>query len=282
MTDYPVAMIPYANMAPFRAAGTPKGCRWVPLVPSESVAAISAGRVLAAAIPVVALPALGDHIEPIGRFGIAAKEASMSVLLFSHVPIQHLSSWDRIRATQESTTSVRLLEMLLHRPVAGGRQPAASSPLTTSAAELMIGDRALAGLHYRQGGEVRVEEARRLAAFADVTDLATEWFEWQGLPFVFARWVVRTDAPEDCRQAIGEWLSRFKDGEAQFVQRSIPAAAAATGLPGELIDHYFAVIRRTLTEEDMAGQKRFLDAMARMPSFHSQSPRQPTPSAALG
>ncbi|MGD9015885.1 MAG: hypothetical protein PVH30_00785 [Desulfobacterales bacterium] len=282
MTDYPVAMIPYANMAPFRVAGTPKGCRWIPLVPSESVVAINAGKVLAAAIPVGAMPALGSRIEPIGRFGIAAKEASMSVLLFSHRPIRHLSPGDRISATKESTTSVRLLEMLLHRPFTGNRQWAPSSPLATSDAELMIGDRALAGLYWRQREGDRFGEAPRLAAFAHVTDLASEWFDWQGVPFVFARWVVRTDAPADCRQAIKEWLLRFRDGEPAFVRRSIPKASADTGLPTELIERYFAVIRRTLTEKDMAGQKRFLDNITQAPSLLRQSLRQPPATAALG
>ena len=81
--NIPVAMIPYANMAPYRQLGPPPGCHFVSLVPRKSIDALLSGAVAAAAVPVGGLARLGDAVETIGRFGIAAKGPCMSVLLFS-------------------------------------------------------------------------------------------------------------------------------------------------------------------------------------------------------
>jgi predicted solute-binding protein len=67
-----VAMIPYSNMAPYRQLGEPRGCRFVPLVPKASIAALLSGEVVAAAVPVGGLNALDGVVETVGRFGIAA------------------------------------------------------------------------------------------------------------------------------------------------------------------------------------------------------------------
>ena len=86
----PVAMIPYANMAPYRQLGAPRDCNFVPLVPKASIGALIDGKVAAAAVPVGGLARLAGIVETVGRFGIAAKGASMSVLLFSRYPIEHM------------------------------------------------------------------------------------------------------------------------------------------------------------------------------------------------
>ncbi|MGD8703366.1 MAG: hypothetical protein PVH26_13110, partial [Desulfosarcina sp.] len=77
----PVAMIPYANMAPYRQLGAPRDCHFVTLVPKASVDALVSGQVTAAAVPVGGMCRLAGIIETVGHFGIAAKGASMSVLL---------------------------------------------------------------------------------------------------------------------------------------------------------------------------------------------------------
>lgn len=259
----PVAMIPYANMAPYREAGCPRGCAFVPLVPSASVRALQTGRVVAAAVPVGALPVLGDLVEPLGRFGIAARESSMSVLLFSDRPFEDLDRDTPLRLTDESTSSVRLLRVLLDRnpESTGTGRVATGNQLPTG--ELIIGDRALSTLYDREKGRFSEPASTRLSSFSHVTDLASRWFALTGLPFVFARWVVRCDAPEGCKAAIAEWLDRFRRQETRWVRSAIPETAKRTGLPADLVARYFKVIRRTLTEADLAGQTRFLEALKR-------------------
>lgn len=247
---HPIAMIPYINMAPYRAAGPPQGTVFIPMVPSRSVSAIRRSEVLAAALPVGALAGLADRVKPIGRHGIAAGERSMSVLFFSDLPMARMHRHDAIRVTPDSTSSVRLLDLLL---AAGHR--ADTAPAALPKGELVIGDAAL----------VRLFQWRAMAVdpvhppgYRYVTDLATAWHARWRLPFVFARWVIRRDAPEDLFQSIEDWLHRFTAMESRWVQAAIPQAVRATGLPESWIETYFQVIRRSLSDEDLFGQELFL------------------------
>jgi chorismate dehydratase len=255
---YPIAMIPYANMAPYRAAGVPSGCHFVSLVPSASVTALAEAKVWAAAVPVAALPALGTTVEPLGRFGIAARGSCLSVLFFSQRPFATMHMQDRLCITGESTTSVQLLRLLLRRSPG---TPRTSEPGGEPSGELVIGDRALAECHARQAGP---SASRRspLARFPYMSDLAEAWYKKVALPFVFARWVVHREAPAACRQALGDWLAEFQAREGVWVQRAVAHAAARSGLPEPLIQDYFAKIRRTLSDDDLAGQRCFLDQLA--------------------
>ena len=48
--SYPIAMIPYINMAPYRKMGPPAKCHFVSLVPKKSIEALQKGSVMAAAV----------------------------------------------------------------------------------------------------------------------------------------------------------------------------------------------------------------------------------------
>ncbi len=255
-------MIPYINMLPYRLLAPPPGCRWYDYVPRDSVAALSTGRVMAAAVPVGALPGLGHSVEPLGQFGIAACEFSMSVLFFSNKPFEQVSVMDGMRLTPDSATSVRLLHLLLqrHKPSPEEMFDARGKDV----GELIIGDRALKALMTRRrhgGGIDRPSEIN--SGFSHVTDLATRWFKLYRLPFVFARWVIRRDAPSEARGVLLEWLDEFRHREAGLVARAIPIAAQQLGLPEKDIADYFQCLRRVLDKEDLKGQARFLQEMSR-------------------
>lgn len=259
----PIAMIPYTNMAPYRAAGVPDGCMFIPLVPSASVAAIFRRRVWAAALPVGALPSMGHLVRPVGAYGIGAAAVSMSVLFFSRRPFSKMTPVDPIRVTSESTSSVRLLRLLLG---AAGQQTAVSSvkpgPNDPADGELIIGDRALQAHAAWSRPAPADDPVRRLRAYPYVTDLASVWFEGTGLPFVFARWVVRKDAPADLVARLSDWLAAFQRNEAVWTAKAVHGAAAELGLGESIVEKYFKVIRRCFTETDLAGEKRFLAALA--------------------
>ncbi len=262
-TPWPVAMIPYINMLPYRLLAPPPGCCLCDYVPRDSVAALTTGKVLAAAVPVGALPGLGRRVEPLGQFGIAAREFSMSVLFFSNRPFGQVSAMDRMRLTPDSATSVRLLHLLLqgHKPSPGEMLCAAGGD---DVGELIIGDRALKALPTRGrygGGIDRPLEAN--GGFSHVTDLATRWYQLYRHPFVFARWVIRRDAPSAARTVLLEWLDEFKRREEGLVSRAIPIAARQLGLPENDIADYFQCLRRVLDKEDLAGQALFLQEIRR-------------------
>lgn len=253
-------MIPYTNMAPYRQLGPPSGCHFVPLVPSASIAALETGRVVAAAVPVGGLTRLSSMVETVGLFGIGAKGPCMSVLLFSRLPFEKLHAPNTLRVTQESATSVRLLYLLLGQTVGFDRLPLLVTDDREPAAELLIGDRALV-----RGVSVRAEEA-----LTWVTDLSTIWFDRYSLPFVFARWVVRKDAPASVKAVLARWLNEFKEKEPVLVTQAVTETAGRLDLPPDLLDRYFRVIRRSLDDSDLKGQQRFsrdFDQFGRTPLF---------------
>jgi predicted solute-binding protein len=258
-----VGMIPYTNMAPYRQLGEPRGCRFVPLVPRASIAALLSGEVVAAAVPVGGLNALSGVVEPVGRFGIAADGESMSVLLFSRVPFNAMHRPRTIRVTGETASSVRLLYLLLGQRHGFDRLPHLAADGQTPDGELLIGDRALVR------GQT-IDDAQPVY----VTDLSRRWLDNHGLPFVFARWVVRKDAPESVKSAIAGWLDEFKAREPSLVEKAVPGAAETLCLAPDTIRRYFRVIRRCLDERDIRGQALFSRMIARQgqPPFFQTVP----------
>jgi len=250
---YPIAMIPYTNMAPYRMLDAPDGCCFVSCVPAQSVQALKVGEVMAAAIPVGALDYVAGDVEPLGPFGIGARERSMSVLFFSTRPFYEMDHTSMIRVTEESASSVRLLFMLLEYRNGPGRLPHIAGPRDPIDGELLIGDAAL----------IRVTQHRKRHGSSYVTDLASEWYHSRGLPFVFARWVVRKDAPDGVRSALDQWLKEFKKREPELVERAVSPSAARLGVTEDYVREYFRAIRRVLDDADLAGQAAFFAELER-------------------
>jgi chorismate dehydratase len=148
-------------------------------VPSALSRAARRGEVDVGPVPIVTCFELEDQFMPLGDFGIAVKDKARSVLFFSRRPIVDLDG-ARIGITGESSTSVRLLKVLLRQHY--GVQPAeyVSTTDTNTDGILLIGD---AALNNRHG----------LPSYGRVYDLGQLWRDWTGLPFVFAMWIVRRD-----------------------------------------------------------------------------------------
>jgi chorismate dehydratase len=92
-------------------------------------------------------------------------------------------------------------------------------------------------------------------------DLATEWWGWQGLPFVFAAWAVRSALPRRERERFGGFLS----GSLALGSERLPEIAAAhAGALGdaESLEAYLASFRYRLGEDELAGLTRFRDLLA--------------------
>lgn len=251
---YPIAMIPYANMAPFRELGPPKDCTLVDCLPRNSIQALKDKQVWAAAVPVGGLAYLEEETTFIGQFGVAVKEQAMSVLFFSDRPFESFSHPLTIGLTGESASSVRLLYLLL-----GYQNGFESMPCLVSNAErgngyLVIGDRAL---DWAQA----FEKTGAARGYTHVKDLAAQWYDRFQLPFVFARWVVRVDAPESVKTALHHWLQCFAGKEDYLIKRAAPAVAADLQLPVDYVQQYLRVIRRCLSQEDMDGQALFQKEM---------------------
>ena len=204
-----VGYIPYLNMAPFHQGFGPgpiesDGIRFEfhPMSPRALGLEAEKGAIDAGAMSLVDYLKLSETFEPVGSFGIGLKCEAQSVLLFSKKPLADLGG--TVAVTDETSTSFRLLQILLeaHYGRTGVRYGRiASSVLFDGDADalLLIGDEAL---NAKRDG---------IRGFPVVTDLGQEWFNWQRLPFVFARWEVRRKLPNETKVIIESFIQNSLD-----------------------------------------------------------------------
>lgn len=149
-------------------------------VPSRLADRLAAGELDVALIPVIEYFRSGTYtIVP--DISIATRGPVLSVTLFSRRP------WGEIRRValdEGSRTSAALTQILLRKRY-GVTPEVVGLPLHQAAedvdadAVLLIGDRAMRAC---------------LPGFEFAFDLGQEWFDWTGLPFVYAVWAVREGA----------------------------------------------------------------------------------------
>jgi chorismate dehydratase len=146
-------------------------------VPSRLAELLAAGELDVALIPAVEYFRAGCY-SIVPGVAIATRGPVLSVTLFSRTP------WDQIRRVAldaGSRTSAALTQILLRKRY-GVYPEIMPLPLDRGAedvdadAVLLIGDRAMRAC---------------LPGFAHAYDLGQEWYDWTGLPFVYAVWAVR-------------------------------------------------------------------------------------------
>lgn len=205
-----IAHISYLNSAPFFAGMDAGRFEMVDLHPRALGQAAEAGEVDAGLVS-VADGFRNDDFEPLGDLGIALDGPAHSVLLFSADPVAELDG-ATLGITGETSTSYPLLRLLLDEHY--GVQPATfvrreDGPDPSDDGILLIGDAALR--RAARGGLLpgRVDYSGALLELPDadafeepyrhVLDLAAAWREWQGQPFVFARWMVHEQVEREGR-----------------------------------------------------------------------------------
>lgn len=153
------------------------------MMPRALGAVMAGGELDAGLVSLADALAMGDAVRHI-PFGIATPSATGSVLLFARKPLPALHG-ATIGVTGETSTSVRLLRLLLER-----RYAVKDVQWTTLGeardAILVIGDEAL-------------RRRSRSSGFTTCIDLGAEWRAWTGLPAVFAVWVVRRAVPDEAQ-----------------------------------------------------------------------------------
>ncbi len=195
-----IGLIPYLNMVPFHHGFGPapidddgRFFEFDRMSPRVLGLEAEKGTIDAGALSLVDWLNNTDQFEPLGNYGIGLKRPAQSVLLFSKVPLSQLRGICAV--TDDTSTSFRLLQVLLEVrynrfEMSYGR--IASSILFDGVADalLLIGDEALEA------------KSEGLPGFPVVTDLGEEWFAWQKLPFVFARWAVRSALRQEVKDRI--------------------------------------------------------------------------------
>ncbi|NWG00102.1 MAG: menaquinone biosynthesis protein [Thermoanaerobaculaceae bacterium] len=206
--------IRYLNARPL-LAGLEEGIeapfpyRFATAEPADCAETLATGRAAAALVPVAALPRLA-RARVVTSLGVACRGQVTSVLLVTTVPPGKIR---RLAAHTASITSVALARLLLAErwhtwPTVVSARPPLASMLAQADAAVLIGDPALSTV-----GNSGCEEI----------DLGLAWQEWTGLPFVFAVWGVRRDAPPAVDALLHASLAC---AEANW-ERLLPAWAAA-------------------------------------------------------
>lgn len=238
-----IGRIPYLNSEVFCYGLTEEdGIELHPLVPRALSNAASEGGLDAGPVPLVTCFELEDTFKPLGNFCIATVEKAHSILLFSKRPIDELDD-AVVGVTGETSTSVRLMKILFAERFSVTPGQYVDLNESSRDAFLLIGDEAL-------------RNRRGVPGYAYLYDLGEEWYKWTGLPFVFARWVVRLDLPDDKVRWLESLLSRSIERGLADVER-IAASRQDLNMTDEEVIEYIRCFHYRLGEEELKAIEKF-------------------------
>jgi len=197
----------------------------------------AAGEIDVALLPVAAGEKSGQ--PRVGSLGIVARGAVESVLLFLADGISYPGDVRRVRLDPDSRTSRALTMLLLKERWYANAEIVETGPAD---AELCIGDAAL----------------QRVEDHPNAVDLAEEWWQHTGLPFVFAAWY-GDPAAEPALEAA------YEEGQNRGVNGYCARAAVNLKLDVVALKRYLTTsIQFRIGEEEEAGLQRFLADATRL------------------
>ena len=214
--------------------------------PSRLADALAVGELDVALIPSVEYFRRPGY-EVVSDACVAARGEVMSVKLFCRV---HPGNIQRLALDEGSRTSAALARVILAERygVMPQTEPLKmeSSTLDSSAdAVLLIGDRAM---------------HNPAESFVEIMDLGQFWYDWTGLPFVFAMWVARQEADTD---GIEDALSQARDLGRARVCEIAREEAPKLGLTEEVACNYLTKnLHYHLTSAERSGLKLFCELAA--------------------
>jgi chorismate dehydratase len=191
-------------------------------------------------IPVAFLPKV-EGAHRIVDFGIAAYGPVYSVALYANVPLNQIQT---IVLDYQSRTSVRLCRILCKKywniePEFVAAEPGFEMKGVENTAVVVIGNRTF-GLedHY-----------------AYKWDLAEEWKNWNGLPFVFAVWAANTPISDELTKV----LSDVFEWGLNHIHESIRWKAQSTELPNNIYEYLTDNIHFRIDTDKQRGMQKYLE-----------------------
>jgi chorismate dehydratase len=214
-------------------------------VPSQCAEQLGDGTADIGIIPVAAYTTIPDLVV-VPDVAIAAKNAVRSILLISKVPVEKIRN---VATDDSSRTSAALVEIFLRKfvgvtPGFTRQEPALKEMLKWHDAALVIGDPAL--------------QANTESYY--VYDLAEQWRQWTGRPFVFAFWAVRQAALSETSSQIdiARVFQQSRDNGMKHLPEIVSAWAPRLALPEKLVADYLAEnVDYTLDQENLEGLRLF-------------------------
>ena len=213
-------------------------------IPSSLAVELKAGKLDVALIPTIAYARNSPTLRIVPECGIIAHGEVNSIRLYFN---KDLKSIRTVALDISSMTSVVLTKIILAeryeiKPEFIAAQPDVNKMLASADAALVIGDAAL---------------FKTKSAGAMYLDLAEEWRDMTGLPFVFAVWAGREKAISlDDTQAIISSKNLGMDN----IDDVCRAAAAEYDADFSLVKSYLTEnIQFDLGEEEIAGMKQYFE-----------------------
>jgi cyclic dehypoxanthinyl futalosine synthase len=215
--------------------------------PSEVARQVAEDEAHFGLMPVAAAASIGD-LRMVRGCAIGARGAVRSIVVVGDRPIETL---DELAVDLSSRTSVVLARLVL-RARRGGREPRLVGCGPREAIESVAGGRGALII-----GDPALEVEGR---FPHALDLGLAWWEWTGLPFVFAAWCGRAGG----LSADDERL--LQDAKLLGLARRDAIAdehAARTGLPAASLRAYLReAVRYDLGDDERKGLERFYEEAA--------------------
>lgn len=258
---YRAGWIHFTNVAPILdSLALPPGVSAVTGVPTEMNEALLSGRVDIANISAVEFIRHADRLEALPDFSVSVLGPVYSVNLFHTRPLEELR---RIALTSQSAMSVALLEVLLRGRGLSPTLERAEGDARTLLEQgydgvLRIGDSALREWYGVVGPltpETTMTSLPHAGRGITVTDLAEEWFELTGHPFVFAVWAYHKDNPPP-PELIRAMREARRDGLGQLAEVA-GRHSRLLGLPVRVVQHYLWNFRYHLEAPDRLGLHEF-------------------------
>jgi chorismate dehydratase len=200
MSRLRISAISYLNTAPlmwdFEHGNAGAAFDIAYTLPSQCASELKHGTADIGIIPSAAYATI-PNLSILPGVAIASKKAVRSILLVSRKPLDAINI---VALDSSSLTSVALARVLFEKCWGGGRQfsslpPDLDSMLATHDAGLLIGDPALT-----------VDRSQY-----KTWDLAEEWNQFTGKPFVFAFWAITQDAAKDPRLDLAAVFQESRD-----------------------------------------------------------------------
>jgi aminodeoxyfutalosine synthase len=252
-----IGKIPYLNSVPFYQHFEKGAFRILPVTPRWMGLLQQQGQVVAGPFSFM------DYLHSekslvLLPFGITTRDQVKSVMLFSNLGWGDLNG-RRIGITDDTATSVRLLQVLLEKKygvkVSFERMHSGVNDCSRFDAVLLIGDEALK--HNKRG----------LEGFELIFDLAKEWYDWKKLPFVFAVWAVNSDLTDEARRNISSTIDQSLDHFYSEGNAYAELYARRLSMKREDIDDYLAGFNYRLGERERAGMEEFRKLVSSVPEL---------------
>lgn len=252
--------ITYINGAPVYGA-IDRGLVPVPAevvtgTPAELNDALADGRLDVSVISAVEYARHARDLVLLPDLAISCDGPVRSVALFSRVPAGRLDG-AAVRVAAASRTSVALLELLCGEV---WRVRPRCTPVPAEADDLG----ALAGLPHEAVlviGDAALLLAAR-GAYPYRYDLGEEWKRWTGLPFVFAVWAARREAPAAPVRAVHAALLASRAWGLAHLDGLAAEAAHATGVAAAECHRYLGGLDYALGAGHQAGLTDFFRRLA--------------------